>query len=108
MYIPYTSTPITTNVNVEGPCASNDISLTYVIVNPLPTWISFTADSTNYIQTLVVNNANALAAMTPNKVTFTSTLRVTYQSVNYDALFELTVYKCPDPNCITCISYNIS
>jgi len=49
LYIPYISTPLTTNVNVEGPCASNDISLTYVIVNPLPTWISFTADPTDYI-----------------------------------------------------------
>jgi len=53
--------------------------MAYSIVDPLPNWITFTADNAQYTQTVVVDHANALAAMgANNEVVFTSKFRTVY------------------------------
>jgi hypothetical protein len=70
---------------------------------PPPSYVSYTPAPGNYLQTLTINIGSANLAMgTTMSMSFTNSIKATYQAIDYLTPFKITLFKCYDTLCEEC------
>lgn len=105
--IPFSSGTQTLIPSLNCSCANGFTLLDYSLQD-LSSFVSLLSDDSTYLQTLQVNHALVSFPPLSNQLMFSSSIRVSFNSSNHDRLFSVLVYRCPDPNCDECITYNAS
>jgi hypothetical protein len=95
---------MTKTVTVNATCFSiQDPSLPYSMNTLPPSYVSYSPALGNYLQTLNINIGSANLAMgTTMSMSFTNSIKATYQAIDYLTPFKITLFKCYDTLCEKC------